>query len=207
MTNLLRKEDETPHPKDTLAMLASEVAAQAAARSKKLPTGTEVLDEENEHDDDPRRRSRGGVVQNVEAEAHNIRERGIHHLNLQQRLPWLKSPLKGGNKEQEDNQTQEIISPDSSEDPLSPDVVASLHDLISEDHKSTTSSVHSLLVNGYLEDSPKLPPKDYHTETTPPESFHGDTIPPKDYPTKSASGSQTQLLDDNDYYSTMLNGH
>lgn len=206
MTNLLRKEEQ---PQDALAMLAPEAAAAAASRSsRKGRTGTKALKDETEDDEDPRRNSRGGVVQDIEAEAHDIREKGIHHLNLQARLPWLKAPPKDGSQEQQDDdQTQDIVSPDSSEDPLSPDLVASLHDLISEDPKSIASSVHSLLVNGYLNGgSPQLPPKDYD-QTTPPASYHGDNdrVPPRDYPTKSEGGSHTNLLDDNDYYSMMLN--
>lgn len=206
MTSLIKKDEDTL-PKDALALLASEVAAEAAARSKKGGAGTKTLDDEMDDDEDPKQNLSGGVEQDIAAEAHDIRERGIHHLDLQQRLPWLKSPLKNDNEEQDD-QTQEILSPDSSEDPLSPDVIASLHDLTTEDHKSIASSVHSLAMNGYIGDSPKLPPKDYQTDHTPPGSYHSDDIlPPRDYPSNNGGGSQTQLLDDNDYYSMIPNGH
>ncbi len=209
MIDLLKKDDDT-EPKNALASLASEAAAEAAARSKNIRKGAEQLDERDE-DGVTRPLSRGEVVQDLEAEAHDIREKGIHHLNLQERLPWLKkSPTKEDSKEQEDDQPERALSPDSGLDQLSPEEGFLLHDSTLEEDRSTASSVHSLLMNGYPEETPEvyLPPKDYHTDNAYPEGYvdEDEVIPSRDYPTKGVTGSQTQLLEENDYYSMMSNG-
>ena len=210
MIDLLKKDDDT-EPKDALASLASQAAAEAAARSKNIRKGVEQLDDERDEDDTTRPLSRGEVVQDLEAEAHDIREKGIHHLNLQERLPWLKkSPTKEDSKEQEDDQPEQVLSPDSGLDQLSPEEGYPLHDHTFEEDLSIASSVHSLLMNGYPEETHEvyLPPKDYHIDNASPEGYldEEEVIPPRDYPKKAVTGSQTQLLEEDDYYSMMSNG-
>ena len=169
---------------------------------------------EDEREEEKETITRGEVIQDVEAEAHDIRERGIHHLDLRERLPWLKAAAKKAGTENEGR----VTSPDSGVDPHSPEETSPSHDSqlepVENDHHSTAGSVHSLLQNGHLEEI-YLPPKDYHEDSLPPKDYphstEAEAVPPKDYPKSvkpenKPAGSQAEVLADDDYYSMMMNG-
>lgn len=227
-TNLLRKQSEE-ESKETLAGLAAEAAATAAARTDQIRQETKKISERKSDQQEAatleaQQEPRGEVISSPEEEVYDIREKGVHRMNLKERLPWLKDrePIKEEVTENQqpgvDDDNRDVLSPDSGVDQLS-DVEdlgetpkhehSQSHKIVEQSpvhHTQTTSTdeipVH--LQNGGLDMLPALPPRDYPKQ-----------LPPKDYPKMTDSEGQphtagtayqNDLLADNDYYSLMMGG-
>ena len=166
------------------------------------------------------------MVSSPEEEVYDIREKGVHRMNLKERLPWLKdrAPIKEETTEDEQpgaaDNDREVVSPDSGVmDHLSEgeDVVgqppehehSESRTIVEQSPTHHTQTKHTdeipvHLQNGGLDTLPALPPRDYPKQ-----------LPPKDYPKMAnlegqphtaETGYQNDLLADNDYYSLMMDG-
>jgi len=139
---------------------------------------------------------RGEVISSPEEEAYDIREKGVHRMNLKERLPWLKDrePIKEEVTENQqpgvDDDNREVLSPDSGVDQLSD--VEDLGETPKHEHSesqkivepspvhhtqtTSTDEIPVHLQNGGLDMLPALPPRDYPKQ-----------LPPTDYPKITAS--------------------
>ena len=205
-----------------MAELAAEAAATAAARTnqirqetRKISEGKAVQQEAAEVE-----RPKGEVISSPEEEMHDIREKGVHRMNLKERLPWLKDlasvkkttegqPVEGESGTHEIS--REVVSPDSGimeEDRglSSKHTHSDPHTVVQQalSHHSSTDETPVHLQNG--ETLPKLPPKDYPKQFTPedhsitqgqrqPLTHHQNTLPelpPKDYPKQRSPDDYTK---------------
>lgn len=232
--SLLKKQSEE-ETKETMAELAVEAAAKAAARSDHIRQEALKLAESKTSESEKRPKEpemvRRDAIANQEKDIYDIRKRSIHHIDLKERLPWLKEV----EEKQEDENAQEVptgqqmeaAAPNQREGVASPD--SGMMDHLSEaevefdldveglppQHESSTDRdaptsdhvpVH--LRNGGLDhvresQFPSLPPRDYPKQ-----------LPPKDYPKLTESQPaeiqkrhplQNSLLGDTDYYALMMN--
>ena len=166
-----------------MAELAAEAAATAAARTnqirqetRKISEGKAVQQEAAEVE-----RPKGEVISSPEEEMHDIRKKGVHRMNLKERLPWLKDlasvkkittegqPVEGKSGTLENS--REVVSPDSGvmeeERGLSSKHTHSdPHTVVQQalSRHSSTDEIPVHLQNG--ETLPKLPPKDYPKQLT-----------------------------------------
>lgn len=182
-SSLLRKQSQK-QSKETMAELAAEAAATAAARTnqirqetRKISEGKAVQQEVAEVE-----QPKGEVISSPEEEMHDIREKGVHRMNLKKRLPWLKDlasvkktttgrqPVEG-----ESGTPREVVSPDSgvTEEDLENGGLSSKHTHSDPNtvvqqalsRHSSTDEIPVHLQNG--ETLPELPPKDYPKQLTP----------------------------------------
>lgn len=108
----------------TMADIAAEAAAEAAARSEIIRQETQKLSEKIEsphtrHREDKKANSNNRhEAQSPEHDVQDIRARSIHQLDLSDRLPWMKGLGKTENQrriDEEDTQREQerLTSPDS----------------------------------------------------------------------------------------------
>ena len=201
-----------------MADIASEAAAEAAARAKRIFEETQKLSEKlkERSEDESKTEEKGEVIQDLEAEQKlkDIRKRSVHHINLQERLPWLKdSEVKIADDLE---LPQRVTSPDSGvmdtlsemTDPsenMSP-LHATLTPTSSGVQNDYTDLIHVQNGNGtHNDDDLEIPPRDYPI-----------LLPPKDYPVMESSANgfgkpptkttQNDLFGGDDYYSMMTDG-
>lgn len=178
--SLLKKQSTEEEAKEMMGEIASEAAVVAMERSQNIRQETEKLAKKPTKEPERPKRAQGEVIASPEKEIVTIKDlkkRGVHRLDLKDRLPWLQSPThtaedKEGEQENP-NLDREVMSPDS--------------------------GVVELPNEGR---PPELPPKDYPTTELLPKDYPLTELPPKDYPTTHGPGGG--VLGDNDYYSLLL---
>ena len=182
-STLLRKQSQK-QSKETMAELAAEAAATAAARTnqirqktRKISEGKAVQQEAAEVE-----QPKGEVISSPEEEKHDIREKGVHRMNLKERLPWLKD-LATVKKTTTEGQPVEGESgtPEISRVVMSPDSGVTKEDLENGglSSKHTHSDPHTVVQQalGHLSSTDEIPVHLQNGETLP-------ELPPKDYPTQ-----------------------
>lgn len=204
-----------------MADLASQAAAEAAARSKKIQQETQKLSVQlkKSSEDETKTEGQGGVIQDPKADVNDIRKRSVHHINLQDRLPWLREIESKQTDSVDSPQLQRVISPDSGvmdtlsegTDPPSENL-SPLHITLTPTSSEIPTQASKDTIPVHLQNGGplsegeefELPPKDYPI-----------LLPPKDYPVLESTShttipSKTTQNDlfggDDDYYSMMANG-
>lgn len=189
----------------TIADIAAEVAAEAVARSQHIQQETQKLSKKIESQPkrgDDEASLHGVALQDPDADIQDIRKRSIHHLDISDRLPWLKeTQLRIEEEHEDDEQGQRdrdrLTSPDSgvidhlSEATESSDGHMSIHSVSSPPHsalrRQESAEDEDILV------PPPNPDNDYHFQAHLKNSEMVSSLelpsldypilpPPKDYP-------------------------
>ena len=232
--SLLKKQEDDPKD-TMAELAAEAAAAAAARTEHIREETQKILERKSSESDEKAKREErvlGEVISSPKDEIHDIRSREVHRMDLKERLPWLKeeaakrraksiaeeagtgdggTPMgEGGGGGERD-----VVSPDSGvmeqlgEAGFDSDIanLSPEHTHTTPQHLLHTSKspedipVH--LQNGELEHgtqtdiTPDLPPRDYLIQ-----------FPPRDYPkseSRKHGAARNDLLDDDDYYTLMLN--
>ncbi len=166
--------------------IATEAAAAAMERAEHIRQETDKLATKTASKPLRPQRAQGEVISSPEKEIvtlKDLKKRGVHRIDLKDRLPWLRDSSRTADK---DGQGEDTASPLSDREVVSPD-------------------------SGVMESSGEgrtleLPPRDYPTAELPERDY--PKLPPPSSPLPPPSSPTTtqdrDLLGDNDYYSLLL---
>ena len=202
-----------------MAELAAEAAATAAARTNQIRQETQKISEGKAVQQEATEvgQPKGEVISSPEEEIHDIREKGVHRMDLKERLPWLKDlasvkkTTTEGQPVEGESGTPEIERAVAEDRGLENRTLSSKHThsdprtVVQQalSRHSSTDEIPVYLQNG--ETLPELPPKDYPKQLTPEDHSvtHGQRqplthhqnhqitlpdLPPKDYPKQNSPG-------------------